>query len=252
MSKAVMTIHGFLTDVNDFGRLYQFLDDYDCVFKCRIPGHNDDVDFSKFNAQDTFERVLKDFDELKKSYDQVDVVGVSMGGALATWLCSQRDVHKAVFVAPANKYINFGSPLRLLKFYFDTYKDSFDNAEGPLAERVRIAKGAVDVYRDNTRKALRFAKERLVPNYNLHTLTAFAELIRDVNKALEQKGKIDTPSLLLWGKLDELVPKQSSEYVTKHFPNCRVKIYFDVSHLMFFSNKDDKIIADTVEFLRKK
>lgn len=48
MSKAVLTVHGFLTDIKDFGRLYDYLDFYDEVVPYKVPGHNDGESFDKF------------------------------------------------------------------------------------------------------------------------------------------------------------------------------------------------------------
>ena len=59
MSKAVMTIHGFLTDTKDFGRLYDYLGFYDEVVPYKVPGHNDGEPFDKFNKEDTVAGILR-------------------------------------------------------------------------------------------------------------------------------------------------------------------------------------------------
>ena len=54
-----MTIHGFLTDTKDFGRLYDYLGFYDEVVPYKVPGHNDGEPFDKFNKEDTVAGILR-------------------------------------------------------------------------------------------------------------------------------------------------------------------------------------------------
>ena len=163
MKKALMTIHGFLTDIKDFGRLYEHLCMYDKVVACKIPGHNGKVDFRKFTVENTLKAVLHCYDQLAKDYDQVDVVGFSMGGVLASYLCTQRNVHKVVLVAPANKYINLSSPLSTLKFYLRFVADTYTKTVGSIQERISCTQKALSPYVDNTIATSNMALRRFFP-----------------------------------------------------------------------------------------
>ena len=250
MSKAVMTIHGFLTVTEDFGRLYDYLDMYDEVKAVEIPGHNGEKpDFKLFNAADTFRAVLDVFDELKSKHDTVDVVGFSMGGALATWLCSVRPVNRAVLISPANKYLNAALPFSAGKFIGELSKRAFSQTEGNLHDKIDATSKALQPYRENLQTANKIAKERTFHYMTPHTYSAFSKIVKSSNVVIETTSPNKTPVLILWGKLDELVPNSSVKYLTKHFPQAQVKIYPDVGHAMLYTNLDDVIIHDVVEFL---
>ena len=244
-----MTIHGFLTSIEDFGVLYNMLDDYDEVVKCQIPGHGEKIDYKLFTIDATLFKVLDTFDELKSRHDQVDIVGFSMGGALASWLCTKRPVNKAVLIAPANKYLNFNSTFKMVKFYCETYADAYKETLGEKSQRLRKAFSALTPYTENNTLSFKLAVKRWLPNINISTYNTFKTLIKICNQALEGKGKMDTPTLIMWGELDELVPKASIKLVQKHFTNAQTLIYKDVGHAMLMTNRGPALSKDIVDFL---
>ena len=245
-----MTIHGFLTETKDFGRLYDYLDMYDEVKAVEIPGHNGEKpDFSQFTADATFKEVLAVFDDLKQRHDTVDVVGFSMGGALTTWLSAVRPVNRAVLVSPANKYLNAALPFAAGKFVGGVGLKAFREAEGKLRDKIDATKKEFAPYIENLLTSGQIAKERTVRYMNPHTYSAFAKIIKKVNVVVETTSPLKTPMLILWGKLDELVPYRSVKYLTKHFPEAQVTIYPDVGHAMLYTNLDDVIIHDVIDFL---
>ena len=249
MSKALMTIHGFLTVVEDFGRLYDYLDGYDEVVKVEIPGHNGEVDFDKFTVESTHEAVLSVFDRLKERYDQVDVVGFSMGGALATWLAAVRDVHKVVLLAPSNKYINALMPYQVVKCYSGVRLRAFHGTKGSLKEKRVAVNKAFEPYRENIAVTNKIAAERTFKYLNTRTYGVFRKLMKAANVKVKEKSPIQTPTLILWGKLDELVPYSSIKFVLKHFSNAECNVYHDIGHIMLYSNRDNLLIADIMNFL---
>lgn len=252
MTKALMTIHGFLTDIYDFGELYDGIADmYDHIHKCKVPGHNDKVDFKQFTVSQTIDTVLNDFDNLQKQYDQVDVVGFSMGGALTTYLCARRPVHKAVLLAPSNKYNNHFATTKSVAFYYNQYIKLLNNCTGTLGARLREAQKIMQQYRNNSVVATRIALRRLLPNLSVHTYSVFKELMSVCNKALDDSGEqgIDTPTLLLWGELDELVPRKSLDHIKSYFANIKSHYYSDIGHAMMLSSRAKSIIFDMRKFL---
>lgn len=242
MTKALMTIHGFLTDTKDFGRLYDYVDFYDEVCPYKVPGHNDKVDFSLFTLESVTTSLLQCFDSLQKKYDTVDVVGFSMGGALATYLCAVRPVNRAVFVAPANKFFNWTSVIAAIKFYIRYLHNhrllrDHNNDE------------SLGNYLENNIVSADIAIKRTFKNVDLHTFSVFSNLMDMTNEQLETTKCVNTPSMLLWGELDEMVPKTSVEFVKNHFSNLKVEIVPDVGHAMLYTNKDNVLINKIVSFL---
>ena len=244
-----MTIHGFLTDINDFGRLYEHLGMYDKVVACKIPGHNGKLDFRKFTVENTLKAVLHCYDELAKDYDEIDVVGFSMGGALTTYLCTQRNVRKAVLVAPANRYLNLSSPLATLKFYLRFVGSTYTQTVGSIKDRISNTQKALTPYVENTLATSNMALKRFFPHLNMYTFNTFANVVKAVNIEVEAHSPIDTPLLVVWGELDELVPQMSLDYLAKQFVNMQTIIYKDVGHLLMLSNRDAEFIQTAVRFL---
>lgn len=250
MSRAVMTIHGFLTKTTDFGRLYDYLDFYDEVVAVELPGHNcEPPDFSLFNVEDTFKAVLDVYDSLRAKHDTVDAVGFSMGGALAAWLAAERDVGRAALVSPANKFINVAFPFSVGKFVNETWIDTFCKTKGGLGKRFSASHKVFTPYVQNMKSAMKIAKERTFKYMSRKTFSVFSKVVKQCNAEIEKSAPIDTPIFIMWGKLDELVPQRSLKYLTKHFPLAQVKIYPDVGHAVLSTNRDDELIADIVEFL---
>ena len=250
MSKALMTIHGFLTETTDFGRLYDYVGMYDEVKAVEIPGHNGEKpNFKLFNVKDTFQAVLTVYDDLKSRHDAVDVVGFSMGGALATWLCSVRSVNRAVFVAPANKYINGQLPVSVCKYKKAVKRKAFRETEGKLRDKRAAAKKALAPYRANKKITMKIAKRRTIRYMYPRNFAIFSKIIKRSNVVIETTSPNKTPALILWGRLDELVPIKSVRYLTKHFTNAQVTVYPDVGHAMLVSVRDFVVIRDAVRFL---
>ncbi len=249
MTKSVMTIHGFLTDTQDFGRLYEYLNFYDEVKAFKVPGHNGEVDFSLFTVNDTISEVLSCYDELRAKHDTVDVVGFSMGGALASYLCAKRDVNKVVFLSPANKYLNLTSPISALKFYLRFIKQSYKEKNSDFKRKMLLTRSEMEPYRKNIAASAQVAAKRILPNISIHTFNVFRKLVTMANNAVDIKDVLETPALLLWGKLDELVPQASVQYIEKHFTNCTTELIEDLGHAMLMTNKDNILIKKVVNFL---
>ena len=244
MSKAVMTVHGFLTDIKDFGRLYDYLDFYDEVVPCKVPGHNDGESFDKFTVDSTISCILKCFDELAAKHETVDVVGFSMGGALTSYLCARRAVNKAVMISPSNKYFNLSSPLAMIKFYFNYIVQWLKQRDARSTNNEELRRAL-----QNSMVSAGIAIKRIFPSVDLHTFNVFADLMDLVCKVVDECAPIGVNSLLLWGELDELVPKASVEYLQNKFLNLQTVILPDVGHGMLYTNRDNKIIEQVVSFL---
>ena len=249
MTKAVMTIHGFLTDTTDFGRLYDYLGFYDKVVACEIPGHNGKVDFSKFTVEATMEAVTECYDKLVKEYDEVDVVGFSMGGALASYLAVTRCPHKCVLMAPANKYLNPRFIFDAMKYYVALQRKTYKSAEGKIKEKMGAVRETMQPYQRNISACLKLEFDRILPNLNAHTYKVFNKLIKLINKTVDESSVVDVPTLIVRGDLDELVPRSSVEYLIPHFSDYKEEQFEDIGHGMLYTNRDNVIIARVVNFL---
>ncbi len=237
--KAVILIHGFLTNYLDFAPIIPYLEkEYDYVSKYIVPGHDIPPNYKLFRVKDTFDTLLKTYDELKKDYKDIDVIGFSMGGALASYLQSVREVSKLVLLSPANKYLNFSLLHNRLQFRHLLNTIS-DKQEKELNK---------EIFNNNDKVAMKMMLKELLPNYNIHNLKTFMDIVKICNKELLA---ITCPSLIIWGKLDQLVPYSSVKYLYDISLNKKeLVIYDDISHLMLLSENNQKIIDKIMYFLK--
>lgn len=101
-NQAALLIHGYIGAPSDYGRLPKmiFEQGYD-VYVPLLPGHGTNPrDFSKVTA-DLLEQFVKDeLSRLRSDYDEVVLIGFSMGGALSVLASQHVDVDRLVLLAP--------------------------------------------------------------------------------------------------------------------------------------------------------
>lgn len=233
--KAIILIHGFLTNKDDFKNIIPELDkiyDYVCLYE--VPGHTIPPNYKKFRVNETFETLLECYDNLALDYDEIDCMGFSMGGALGTYLQSKRRINKLVLLSPANKYLNF-------KLFHNRLQ---------LFKKIMKEKNKADLKAVLTddKKALSSAFTRLLPHYSVHNLQTFRKIIKICNQELLA---ITSKVLIIWGKLDQLVPYSSVKYVYDLAINERkLVILDDISHIMLQSENYQKISDEILKFLK--
>jgi esterase/lipase len=252
MRKAVLLLHGWLTDINDFENIIPFLEkNYDHLERITYPGHGEGEDYREFNAEKTFELIESTFVSLSSKYEIIDVIGYSMGGALATYLASNYHFRKLVLLAPANKYFNFVYPFSKIKNFLKLIyaiqkaiiKKDYENKD--------ILKQKIKFILKDDMQSLRFARDKYLKSYFRHTYRNFKNVIKRVNENIKE---IKNPCFLAWGKLDQLVPKESIRYLTdKCINNCiKIKTYENLSHLLLLSPNCEELVEDIRLFLEDK
>jgi carboxylesterase len=112
---AVLLIHGFGGSPHDVKPLTQELVKNNiAVYSILLSGHGTSPkDLLTVNDGDWFKEVLNAYDYLHEKYGKVNVVGFSVGGALALKLAVERPVEKLALISPYFKikrpYYCFGS-----------------------------------------------------------------------------------------------------------------------------------------------
>ncbi len=244
--KAVILIHGFITSPSDFNPLYNFLNDnYDYVCKVYLPGHKDNETYKNFTFNLTLNTILNAYDKTILQYDTIDVIGFSLGGALASYLASVRYVRKLVLLSPANKYLRIGFYHKYRKNYLNLKKryKILKRKNDPRAESYKIK---VKSLKENNSRSVKMALFDLFPHYTLYTLSVFSKLISFVNKNLLE---INSKTLICWGELDQLVPYKSIDFLKKYIKDAKVIVYKDLSHLMLSSVNIDLLVSNIESFL---
>ncbi len=113
---AVLLIHGFGGSPVDLKPLTDALEKSDYAFhSILLPGHGTTPkDLKDITAHEWLEKSFSAYESLKQEYNEVAVVGFSMGGAIALIIAAEKDVSKLVLISPyfkvKEKWYYFGQP----------------------------------------------------------------------------------------------------------------------------------------------
>lgn len=112
--KALMMIHGLLSSKKALEFYQKQLEyEYNAVVCYDMPGHGENR--LKFTTENIKSFIVDLYDQLSRRYDEIDVLGYSMGGVIACYLQSVRKVRKLILLAPAYRYMN------LTNFHFSKF-----------------------------------------------------------------------------------------------------------------------------------
>lgn len=124
-TRAVLFVHGFSGSPSNYNDLPDVLASEGWCVRCMVtPGHGTTPsDFEVTTGDEMLEGVLKELRALKAKYEQVVIVGHSLGGALVTLAVAREPVDAAILCAPffgltidetapisVREFANFASP----------------------------------------------------------------------------------------------------------------------------------------------
>jgi carboxylesterase len=152
--RACLLIHGFVGARTDFADMGNRLAEQGfTVNMMRLPGHGTKPeDFAVLKKGDLLEAVRKEYLNMRKQYRQVDVIGFSMGGALATLLASQEPMDRLVLVAPYYKV--------KYRWYYILPAETWNKALGSNISYVRKPERFIQL-NDRSKKHLLFCYNRI-------------------------------------------------------------------------------------------
>lgn len=121
-------IHGYTSTPDEMRNLSSRISEEfgDYVYAVRLNGHGrTPSEVANLSLDDWYEQVSGEFDSLKKECKNVNVVGFSFGGVLATKLSEEKEIKNTYLIAPyffATYNFYFIFPL---ENYLDVFSDSF-------------------------------------------------------------------------------------------------------------------------------
>ena len=194
--RAALLIHGFTGSPHDMRFLGERLNELGYTVSIpRLPGHGTSGrDFLYTTRRDWLRRVIDAYADLRSSFAEIDVCGLSMGGVLAVLLASQFPVRSLALAAPA---LDVTSKLMWAAPWI-----------GPFVPRVAKEPNPKDL-----------------ANPSLSTLTReywswqwnrpAAELYRLMKQARRRLSDITAPTLTIVSRLDEAVPLKTASRVER-------------------------------------
>lgn len=235
MKKTVILIHGYLTNYLDFNHLpKELIKYYDYVVLVNIPGHGKFLSTKDFTVDGTIELVEKEVEYYLK-LGTVDLIGFSMGGALARYLCVKyQTINKAVLLAPATYYFSPLFTIEKMKYY----------------SNIHTKEELIKKMKENDKLSYSVVKNTTLKKFTLSNGLTFCKLIAKVNG---YKGNNPTSTLIVWGKTDELVPKKSADFCYKNCVNKNKELFIvdGLGHLMLRANLEQQVIDKIIEFINK-
>lgn len=224
--KAILIIHGFAGGTYDEEELANYLElnRYYDVYQFTLPGHNRNL--SKVKYKDWIIASEKQVEWLiDKGYNNIYLIGHSMGGVIATYIATKyKEVKKLVLAAPAFQYLN-------------VVKENLN-----ITKSLQIAPKLVKTYGGDEIIA-RFLK------LNPSTIREFMNLVKQY---YDYPKDVFCPILIIQGKNDNLVPLTSSEYVYNTVKSKTKKlIYVDgLTHDVFRGKNKLHIYSIVEKFLK--
>ena len=200
---------------------------------------------------DLFVRQVRDLLE-RLDLQKVDVIGLSMGGAIASAFTVHfpKMVHRLVLIDPVGV---LPMPLNLLykaailpgiseiilglfgteKMVAGLASDFFDPAH-------------VKIFQDQYRPQMQIKgfKRSILSTLRCKTVNGFP-------KIYEELGKLDTPIMLLWGRNDQTIPLNQSDAILKFISPVEFHIIENSGHIPHFE-RPDIVNPLLIDFLQPK
>lgn len=237
MSKVCLLIHGYLTDFHDFTSLPQFLiKQYDQVILLSLPGHEYKKNLKNFTKSNVFNYLDKEIEDVLTPNNIVDIIGFSLGGALAWYYSLKYQFNKVVLMSPAIHNINFHILIDKRKHHKELKK--LDK---------NIYKMELRKQKQRNKEAISFVFKNTFPKFKIKNGIEFLKIVKQIKKC---DKKSSTPTLIIRGELDELVKKDVINIISNNLTGYK-EVYEvpNIGHMMLRTDYEQDIITKVIEFL---
>lgn len=218
-NKSLLLIHGFSSSPAVYRRMLPQLTMYDTICCPILPGHGESIEaFAKATGQDWLTYISHICEQLCKTHETVDVMGMSLGGVLACHLSNQFELNHLYLLAPAlSLKLNIGLCLTTARLLHRIGIPHIPNKGGNLCS---------DKHPELTYRKL-----------PIHSIIQILSLIRNFNWKIPNCN-ID----VFLGRFDDVV---DSAAVAKHFEgkiNTQIHWLNNSAHVLPLDNDLEEII----------
>ena len=172
------------------------------------PGHGINLNMNGVKGDEWYQEAELAFLNLQKRVDTIYIIGYSMGGVFASFLAQNYKVDGLVLIAPAFNHTKISKLHRL-------HLSSSD-----MKEHLRI-------------NMIKQVKPRL-KHIPLRAMTEFVNIVESKTGDL---SKIECPVKIIHGKIDLLVPYETSIRAEKEIPNSSLSLLDYAPHLFMFTEE---------------
>lgn len=209
----VLFLHGYTGGRYELEPTFRYLKkryDFEYEFP-QYPGHGTTLDLSSVAGDDWYGEAEDAYFHLAARTDKIYVVGFSMGGVFASFIAQNYHVDKLVLIAPA-----------------------FDHTKLSKLHRLKLSPREVN---DHIKLNL-MAKVR--PRLKNIPLRAMQEFVKVIDTKIGDLTDIKCDTLLVHGKIDLLVPYQTSIEAKESIPHAELVLLEHTPHLIMFT--EDKLL----------
>lgn len=105
---ACLIIHGFTGGPHELEPLTDYLQEHTDwhISVPTLPGHGEKLALENVNYKSWIDSAEASLNHLKERYDEIYLIGFSMGGMIAAYLRAKYKVEKLVLLATAGKYLS--------------------------------------------------------------------------------------------------------------------------------------------------
>jgi carboxylesterase len=253
----LFAVHGFMENgMMSFRNLSVVLDsmkkDY---YLTNLQGHRDNENINEFNYEKCLKEVEAEYVNFKMNYDEVMLIGFSMGGAIAAHLASKYGATKLVLVSAALKY---GGTKRITTQALNMVKKAFGKNDDRGAaqflmdtinlSKEEIGKLANDLLEDYQKN--KFDKERAAKNLSEAKIGVFMNFMKLISTVRDNLGWLDMPTRIYQSTDDELIPIESGYDALEKCTHLDRKLIIlnKTKHGIMNSELRSYVIKDIVDF----
>lgn len=224
-------IHGFLSSTFSYRRLIPLLAQQGNVIALDLPpfGKSDKSYHFTYSYQNLATIVIELIEHLQTK--NVILVGHSMGGQIALYVSKLRPdlIQKTVLLCSSSYLSRAKLPLIYTSYlpFFHLYVKNWIIRRG-------IVHNLMNVVHDHSLIDDEMKEGYSAPFYDNRIFPALTRMIRDREGDLSstELQKIETPTLLIWGEKDRVVPVHVGHRLHKDLPNSKFISYENTGHLL--------------------
>ena len=218
---AYIIIHGFAGDISEVSYLGDYLIEKGFNAYCiLLKGHGTSKkDMSKFGYKEWIEQALNDIIEIKKSHNNICLIGFSMGGLISI------NIMKRVHVS---KLILINTPVYFWNIYL-------------------ILKNIISDMKNNKRDNIKF----YIYSSSKAPLKSLINFLIILNKTKKMFSEVKAKTLILQCLDDDTVKEKSAKYINQCIACSTIKYYGMGGHQVLLSSTKDLVCEDIYNFISK-
>jgi pimeloyl-ACP methyl ester carboxylesterase len=227
----VVLIHGFVSSTYTFNKIIPLLERDFSVVAIDLPGFGrSEKSTSFFYSYENYAKlIIKCMEHF--GMDEVSIVGHSMGGQIALNIAKliPNKVKKLVLLASSG-YLKSSNKLLVYSSYlpfFSLYVKRTVNSRSVIDSLRNVFYNHSHITADHIREFERPIKEKNFPKSLIRLLRH-----REGDLTSHELNKINTPTLLVWGEDDRVVPLRVGKRLVQDLPNAELITFKETGHLV--------------------